>query len=1020
MLTRRSRWRECGWLLMVLALATGARGADNPALVAPTEPKSAEEQQKLFHLPPGFEIQLVAAEPEIRKPINLNFDARGRLFATQSVEYPFVPEAGATPRDEIRAFADTNGDGRLDQASTYAGGLTIPIGVLPLPDGALGYSIPNILRFFDDDGDGKADRREIAYSEFGFNDTHGMASSFTHWIDGWVYACHGFANTSTVHGVDGEAITMQSGNTYRLRPDGSRIEYHTHGQVNPFGLAIDPLGNVYSSDCHSRPLYMLLRGAWYPSFGKPHDGLGYGPEMIAHSHGSTGISGVVYYAADQFPAEYRETVFIGNPVTGRVNRDQLEPHGSTYKAVEMPDFLSCDDPWFRPVDLKLAPDGTLYIADFYNRIIGHYEVPLSHPGRDRERGRIWRVVYTGTDAKPTVPSPNLADADFPHLLAALESSNLIVRTHATHQLVARATPVELDELRKQVADGGPHPLLRVHGLWILARRDRLDDEIVMRLAEDSDRVVRVHLMKALAERADWLPAPASVRSLVVKRLQDDDAFVRRAAADALGRHPDAAHVSALLELWERTPADDTHLLHVVRMSLRDTLAALPDWQTLAREYGSQKARRDRLAEVALGARTPQSAAFVLDWLRDGNPAAGQRGEFAYHVIRHLDESNLPVGFDAVRGTNGVDRNTQVATLRAVARAAQEREATLPVVVKTWGEQLSRDLLAEKTGGTIQQGVDLARELHLTVLAESLANLAADPKLPGDARVPVLSGLVALDSQRAIPLLVRQLSESAVPLDQRQKAGELLGNLNEPAARTAAGEQLRLAPVSVALAIARGLSSNRDGGELLLGAISQGKASPRLLQDTVITARLKSANIAELDARLPKLLQDLPPEDERVTELLNQRRSGFTGATPDKGRGAMHFGKHCAACHRIGDQGNKVGPELDGVGIRGLDRLLEDLLNPNRNVDQAFRASVIARTNGQVASGLVLRKEGGVLLLVDEQGKEQRIPEGEIEEQRILKLSPMPANVAEKLTEAEFYDLVGFLLSQTQKPAAPKP
>src|SRR5690606_34299912 len=129
-----------------------------------------------------------------------------------------------------------------------------------------------------------------------------------------------------------------------------------------------------------------LRGAYYPSFGKPHDGLGYGPEMMTHSHGSTGIAGVVYYAADAFPAEYRETVFIGNPITGKINHDRLEAHGSTYRALEQPDFLSCDDPWFRPVDLQLAPDGSLYIADFYNRIIGHYEVPLNHPLRDRERG----------------------------------------------------------------------------------------------------------------------------------------------------------------------------------------------------------------------------------------------------------------------------------------------------------------------------------------------------------------------------------------------------------------------------------------------------------------------------------------------------------------------------------------------------------------------------------------------------------------------------------------------------------
>ena len=179
---------------------------------------------------------------------------------------------------------------------------------------------------------------------------------------------------------------MNSGNTYRMRPDGSHAEYFTHGQVNPFGLAFDPLGNLYSCDCHSRPVYQLLRGAWYPSFGKPDDGLGFGPEMVTHDHGSTGIAGIAYYAADQFPAAYRDTVFIGNVVTNRINHDRIEWHGSSPKGIEQPDFVWSDDNWFRPVDIELGPDGALYVADFYNRIIGHYEVPL-HPPRPRPRAR---------------------------------------------------------------------------------------------------------------------------------------------------------------------------------------------------------------------------------------------------------------------------------------------------------------------------------------------------------------------------------------------------------------------------------------------------------------------------------------------------------------------------------------------------------------------------------------------------------------------------------------------------------
>ena len=311
-------------LLSIDRAAADDKLSDSPQLVAPTEAISAAEQQKKFRLPPGFSIQLVAAEPEIRKPMNLNFDVHGRLYATQSEEYPFPAKEGEPRRDVIKRFDDIGPDGRPARVVTVVEGLNIPIGLLPREDG------PDLLHRFPRSTAPPIrsktvtiSRAQPIYSSFGFRDTHGMASSFTRWLDGWVYACHGFSNDSEVKGADGKAVKMNSGNTYRFRPDGSHIEQFTHGQVNPFGLAMDPLGNLYSSDCHTKPIYMLLRGAWYPSFGKPHDGLGYGPEMIEHFHGSTGIAGVVYYAADHFPAEYRNTVFIGNPVTGKINHDQL-------------------------------------------------------------------------------------------------------------------------------------------------------------------------------------------------------------------------------------------------------------------------------------------------------------------------------------------------------------------------------------------------------------------------------------------------------------------------------------------------------------------------------------------------------------------------------------------------------------------------------------------------------------------------------------------------------------------------
>ena len=453
------------FVAIVIAIDLEPARAQKPAPVENVSSfphRTPAEERKALHVPPGFEIQLVAAEPDIQKPLNIAFDDRGRLWVTDTVEYPYPAKEGTKPRDTVKILSDFGPDGKARSITTFADGLNIPIGLLPLPSAtaALVHSIPDIFLLRDTNGDGRADSREVLYGVFGHRDTHGMTNAFSWGFDGWIYACHGFSNSSTVQGKDKRPIEMNSGNTYRMRPDGSHAEYFTHGQVNPFGLAFDPLGNLYSCDCHSRPVYQLLRGAWYPSFGKPDDGLGFGPEMVTYDHGSTGIGGISYYAAEQFPEAFRGTIFVGNVVTNRINHDRIEWHGSTPKGIEQPDFVWSEDNWFRPVDIELGPDGALYVADFYNRIIGHYEVPLTHPGRDRTSGRIWRIVYRGPDGK-LPPPPGAMDrtrSSVDQLVIDLGNPNLAVRISAANQLAGRGGDEASGAMRSLLTSSvGPTP-----------------------------------------------------------------------------------------------------------------------------------------------------------------------------------------------------------------------------------------------------------------------------------------------------------------------------------------------------------------------------------------------------------------------------------------------------------------------------------------------------------------------------------------------------------------------------------
>jgi putative heme-binding domain-containing protein len=997
-------------MLFVPSAAPQAKRDPFAAHIAPTPAKSPEDERKSFTLPPGFEAQLVACEPDIRKPINIAFDAAGRLWVTQSTEYPF-PAPPGKGRDAVKVLSDFGPDGRARRIATFADDLNIPIGVLPVGDGALVYSIPNIYRLHDTRGTGKSDRREVLYATYEFRDTHGMTGEFMWGFDGWIYACHGFSNTSTIKAKDGSSIRMSSGNTYRIKPDGSHIEQWTWGQVNPFGLAFDPLGNLYSCDCHSRPIYQLLRGAYYPSFGKPHDGLGFGPEMITHDHGSTAIAGIAYYAATQFPKEFRDNLFIGNVVTNRINRDRLERHGSTYKGIAMPDFLASSDPWFRPVDIKLGPDGALWVADFYTRIIGHYEVPLKHPLRTNEHGRIWRIVYRGADGKAAPPPPpaSRVGASAERLVRDLADDNLAVRMTAMQQLVEHGGKVGMEAVGKVLDRADSSPYQRAHGLWVLERQEAVPQARLEAAHRDESPVVRVHLMRLLAERKE-LARPE--RMLVLAGLKDRDAFVQRAAAEALGQHPAADNLRPLLALRHAVPADDTHLLHMTRMALRNQLRPASTWETVNKTKWDEQDSR-ALADVCPGVHTAEAAHFLLGHIRRHAEPGERLVRYVHHIARYATQPGFERDLvNYVLEAHAANRLLQSALYKAMHHGTQERGARQPEILVRWAQDLTARLLESERNPELLAGVELAglfRSESMFGLVERLASRKAGPEA---SRAAAITALVAIDPARAVAPLSRILGEQSAAAAVREQAARSLAATNRS---DAFGELLRVlasAPARLETAIGTVLAGSRPGAEKLLEAVGAGKASARLLQDPAVAVRLRQAKVPDLEKRLKLLTRGLPAADQRLHKLIEQRGRAFQGtARPDVARGALVFEKNCASCHQIGNKGSKIGPQLDGIGTRGLDRLLEDILDPNRNVDQAFRATTLTLMNGQQVVGLLLREEGAVLVMADAQGKEVRVPREQVEQKAVSPLSPMPANFAEQIPEAEFTNLLAYLLQQ---------
>ncbi len=1019
-----SRYSTLAVVVLVLLATTVATAAPT---VVETEPLLPQDQRAKFRLPPGFEIQLVAAEPEIQKPMNMAFDARGRLWVTHSVEYPFAAAAGATPRDGLTVLEDFGSDGRARKATRFADGLNIPIGVLPLPcsdpagrgQEVIVWSIPHIWKLTDTDGDGRGDRREVLYGPFGFEDTHGNQNSFRLAADGWVYANHGFKNHSRVklRGEGAEVLELKSGNGYRFRPDGTAIEQVSWGQVNPFGMDIDALGNRFNADCHSRPLTMLLRGGRYPSFFAAKstdydDGLGPAPETTADGHGSTGICAVAICDTPRMPAAFQGSVFIGNVVTNVVHRDVVTWRGSSPWVEKPEEFLACDDWWFRPVDLAIGPDGGLYIADFYNCIIGHYEVDLKHPRRDRTRGRIWRVVWKEAPASSSLS--DLTSLPARDLAALLDAPAEAVRRLAFDELILRVrTDASIPSLLRDPAAGEHRRARAVRALGLLGQ---LDEPTISAAVADGSRLVRVHLVKAV----EPLPGRDPAHDRVLRgRLTDPDPFVRRAAAEALVTRPAIDAVPELLAAVRACAPDDTQLAHALRRAVAAALReAGPEKLALA---SIPQADRGTLLDIVAGVPGRPLVTFAVALARQGETTPAVVTRICRTASRETDAGLLDETVSFARTACGTDIEQTAAAVQAMldGRRDSGQQVAGAGALAEWARGLL-DAIAALPAATrpsdmaLRAAVGIADRLAVKERMNLVLSVVSDPSRSIDLRREAAATALVLDRDSGVAAIVARLADHQEPVAVRVEFVKQLATIDLPQVREAIAAAVSTAPAAQQRSLVLAAIADRKAAEQVLGLVERGKVSARILQDQQIARRLRDAGAADAEQRIAGLTRGLPSADERVRGIVEQVVQKAASGAGSATAGKAVFAKNCAACHRYGGEGGLIGPQLDGVANRGSERLLEDILDPNRNVDAAFRTTVATLADGRIVAGLRIRDDGADVVFADTAGREVRVPRTAIEETTVTPLSPMPANMADQVDEAALLDLISYLRSTVAK------
>ncbi len=1057
-------------LLLITASAPPTRAADprGDALTAPLLPSA--QSKSLFKLPPGFEIQLVADESEIQKPFNLAFDSFGRVWVTGSSLYPWparrdalgqpIPTfdkhwtengiafraASAPPEpvehgtDTVRVLSDFDPvTGRARQVTTFADGLNIPIGLLPLPrapgakgDTLLVYSIPAIWRLTDTDGDGRADLREKLYDGFGFRDTHGMSSSYWLWLDGWVYGTHGFANPSEVTDRAGRTVKLASGNTYRFRLDGSRFELVTHGQTNPYGLAFDARGELYTADSHSKPVYLLIPGGYYEGISKEHDGLGFAPAVTTDDHGSSAIAGIAHYSAKTFPPEFQNNLFNGNPVTRRINRDRLDWRGSSPFAARQPDFLTSDDPSFRPVQVKLGPDGALWIADFYNPIIGHYEVPLTHPSRDRSHGRIWRIVWRGLEGAGAPPTlPNLATLSTADLVARLSDSNNVVRSLAVAELFARpdaasTAPALLAAATRLVAGTDPtaDETAALPLLLSLERLGRTDDALLRRALTRPASDVALAALRVLTLRTDaqsgmGVPPmsstpstpsdspPLTLNSQLATLAPEfsTSTLAWRLFAQLIARDPQPWTTPIILALQARTADSDPQLLYALRLALkaRVALAPLDELNRLAAE----PAAAERLADVAVAVPTPAVAEFLLAYLEHTQFASPRAGEFARHAVRQIPADRLAAIAPVMHSLATAPAAQQLAFAEGLASVSRLADRTLPPAVTAWMQRTLVTTLSLTDPVLARRAADAVRDLSFPEKNRSLLTLLLDAQTAGSLRTAAVRALT-VDAE-AVPALIAVLGRSTDPVGLRRAAADQLAlPATGTPGRAALVAALLTAQNDFALGLAMALTRTDAGTAALIDTVAAGRAPAALLRHRYIADALAKRPDA-LRARAAALVKNLSSEDARLDALIFARTAAFAAAKPDAAHGATLFAQNCAACHRVKDIGGNLGPSLDGIGSRTIQRVIEDILDPSRNIDPNFRLTTVTLKNGETKSGVNLRPEGPATLLRDPATNEEiSIRTADIESTAASPVSPMPAAYDTLLSESDFFDVITYL------------
>tara|TARA_R110002096_G_scaffold212352_10_gene399856 strand:- start:48 stop:4457 length:4410 start_codon:yes stop_codon:yes gene_type:complete len=1005
---------------------------------------SAAEELAGFTVPEGFVIELVASEEHgVINPIDLAFDDSGRLWTQTGQMYPLDPISGMKWQQFLDLMKDektqnthpafkrikdlyqlkTKGEDKIliledptkpatESLHVWADGLAIPQSILPYKDGAYVCHGSELFLLRDTDGDNQSDTMEPVLSGFGYTDTHTMSHLLVRGPGSYVHFSQGALNQGMVTAVaSGFQDRIDAACQVRFGLDHQEFEVLSAGPSNMWGLQLRANGQWYGTEANDRAYCVIpwehgtaVTGAAFRPM-RPYQPLL--PELHEFRVGGTGISGLAFSedTAGGFPhEEWKDVALLANPITSTINavRVHRNPDG-TVDAEHLPDFLSSKDDWFRPVNLEFGPDGCLYVADFYNKIVSHNEVTTDHPDRDKAHGRIWRIRHESQESREI---PDVAKAAPAQLLTHLQAPSLWEKRAAWYQIADRKLVDLAPALVKLAADSGQDITTRIHALWTLEELGYFDAQLLDALLASEDHDLRREAVRSLSS-FDLKPAEAAAR--LTPFVDDPHCMVRSQAIRTLGdlRSPDPAVFAGLIAACK--PSLGKNVLgggyernlerFLARMALERFPAELAAYLDAAGE--NHPAGNLLWAIQALENEAKQNA-FLGIWSKvREEPLDGETFIAIAGMLNNAEvfQAVQPIFQDPAKAENLVGH--------ALANQSRVQSPKLTEMLSPLVEQL-----LEKPE-TAALGLNAVNKFRMATLGPIVAKIA----LPMDD-VDLLRSLLA--AQSVNPNLnaanfVAIAKDEALPFDVRAEAAHALVPVEPQTAHGLTKDLLTAGESNQKSLLTSLFSQSKEGGLILCAMVKEETIQPDAFDLSAAERLIQSHPDSPQAKDVLAFARKRVGEQRKQAQARIHHLMSYIAENPgDPATGKMTF-VTCLACHQVGAQGMDIAPPLDGSGHRDLEHLLTAIVDPDAAVEGGYGLYRITKTDGSTLEGYLDKQEALGTTVAMMGGARIFVPQTEIKNEGFVGGRSFMPSAFGQLPEETMADLVAYIATLKDSP-----